>query len=696
MSDNATVLLRHIEVLERGGDQHPDHLYLDGRSGGQVLTASDPGLIFRVRDSGLVSRLNVDDSGDALFEMLSTTQGFRPPVMTEAQRDAIGTPAAGLVVFNSDDGEINQYDGTGWSIPGVSVTTLQDGYDNDPLIPQILVNNVPNPLAVRASVAGNVFIVEDVGGQNIFQVSANPDAVAVQGSVTVDDPFLNAAAVQSIVMSDTFTTGAPFIGGGILSDGTITYDNSFFIWALLQESKAYEAAVGPGFAAFTLFNALASIRNSGNFDLVQALILNAGVTHQRVTSGTSIAAQNIGLSFAGGLRTTVSGAVMNLTNGMEAVSFAPNFGTVAGSSIGFGTLIGLHAKNPAPGLFQPSAGTETMTAYHGLLVDAIPFGGNVLKTALQSSIAPASNAYFVRNLGGAQSNFGGGNLLNCGVVQNLGDGIGFSSSWGAAGGDVTGYWDGSRWVLNPGIGDDFRITQGVGFTSFDGGAAVHELRQDFEGFNLGPGSRGNQFINTAMPAQSTGVAGEWATVNLSYAGNVTFDAAMSGVYSWNIGTLAFALGTGSVAGPIATLNVGPMVTSGVGSAETMGLRANGRTQFRGHRQMVPVNPANITTNQTAYNGGLTATQSNSQRPWWRTTNDAAVIIRGINSSGVQDGDTVDWTNIGGNALTFTNNDGAAAAADRIRLGAFSGTLGVDETITLRYDGATAIWRVVGM
>lgn len=52
----------------------------------------------------------------SLFDVTSTTKGARPfPTMTEVQRDAIGTPATGLMVYNSDTDKVNIYDGSAWT-----------------------------------------------------------------------------------------------------------------------------------------------------------------------------------------------------------------------------------------------------------------------------------------------------------------------------------------------------------------------------------------------------------------------------------------------------------------------------------------------------------------------------------------------------------------------------------------------------
>jgi hypothetical protein len=60
---------------------------------------------------------NSPDASAAL-EVQSTTQGFLPPRMTEAQRNNITTPATGLIVYCTDcvtNGELQVYNGTDWT-----------------------------------------------------------------------------------------------------------------------------------------------------------------------------------------------------------------------------------------------------------------------------------------------------------------------------------------------------------------------------------------------------------------------------------------------------------------------------------------------------------------------------------------------------------------------------------------------------
>lgn len=51
----------------------------------------------------------------ALVEMQSTTQGFLPPRMTTTQKNAIASPAAGLVVYDSTTNKLCCYNGSTWN-----------------------------------------------------------------------------------------------------------------------------------------------------------------------------------------------------------------------------------------------------------------------------------------------------------------------------------------------------------------------------------------------------------------------------------------------------------------------------------------------------------------------------------------------------------------------------------------------------
>lgn len=70
---------------------------------------------FRIeRSTGNVGLNLTSQNAVALFQMDSTTKGFLPPRMTTTQRDAISSPPAGLVIYNSTTNKINFYNGSAW------------------------------------------------------------------------------------------------------------------------------------------------------------------------------------------------------------------------------------------------------------------------------------------------------------------------------------------------------------------------------------------------------------------------------------------------------------------------------------------------------------------------------------------------------------------------------------------------------
>jgi len=61
--------------------------------------------------------INTDGStanSSAMLDVKSTNKGLLPPRMTAAQRDAISSPAAGLIIYCTDCVQLQMYNGTTW------------------------------------------------------------------------------------------------------------------------------------------------------------------------------------------------------------------------------------------------------------------------------------------------------------------------------------------------------------------------------------------------------------------------------------------------------------------------------------------------------------------------------------------------------------------------------------------------------
>lgn len=68
----------------------------------------------RIDNTGIVGIGTPSPNASSILHLSTTTKGFLPPVMTTTQRDAITSPATGLVIFNSTTGVLEFYNGTVW------------------------------------------------------------------------------------------------------------------------------------------------------------------------------------------------------------------------------------------------------------------------------------------------------------------------------------------------------------------------------------------------------------------------------------------------------------------------------------------------------------------------------------------------------------------------------------------------------
>ena len=93
-----------------------------GAAGASPMTLTGSDVVF----SGGALAIGTDTpAATALLDLSSTTKGFLPPRMTAAQRTAITTPAAGLLVYQADGAAgLYQFNGSTWTGPfGTSSTT---------------------------------------------------------------------------------------------------------------------------------------------------------------------------------------------------------------------------------------------------------------------------------------------------------------------------------------------------------------------------------------------------------------------------------------------------------------------------------------------------------------------------------------------------------------------------------------------
>jgi len=112
---------------------------------------------------------NVSADASSVLDLISTTKGFLPPRMTNAQKNAITSPANGLIVHDTTNNGVAYYDGSTWGyLSGAKQTltgsggTLNIGFRNGNIVDLTL--NASTTLTFASHVVGTFIIQVTQGG----------------------------------------------------------------------------------------------------------------------------------------------------------------------------------------------------------------------------------------------------------------------------------------------------------------------------------------------------------------------------------------------------------------------------------------------------------------------------------------------------------------------------------------------------
>ena len=179
-----------------------------------------------------IGQIALDTS--AVLDVASTTQGFLPPRMTEAQRDAIYLPAAGLIVWCTDcgpGGELQVFNGTAYtnmlggpavSDPFMNLTQLGADIDGEAAGDEsgssvslsadgtILAigapHNKPNPFVSTNAIFGHVRIYQYSGG-SWTQLGADIEGEYGNNFSGAGDAISLSADGLTLAIGNTFNNG---------------------------------------------------------------------------------------------------------------------------------------------------------------------------------------------------------------------------------------------------------------------------------------------------------------------------------------------------------------------------------------------------------------------------------------------------------------------------------------------------------
>lgn len=137
----------------------------------------------RIDEAGNIGIGTMAPNASALLDMTSTTKGLLPPRMTTSQRDAIASPATGLVIFNTTSNSLEVRTSTAWMALGTGGgggTTLPNCADGETIVRQ--------GGAWVCSDLPDVFAFTDLTGQAVNTVVMSnilPVTGVLQATVTI-------------------------------------------------------------------------------------------------------------------------------------------------------------------------------------------------------------------------------------------------------------------------------------------------------------------------------------------------------------------------------------------------------------------------------------------------------------------------------------------------------------------------------
>ena len=275
-------------------------------------------------------------NASAILEVTSTTKGFLPPRMTTTERDAITTPATGLVIYNT-------------------TTNILEVNKGTPAIPVWAASGSFLPLAggtMTGDIAGTSLTLNKDGGTNTTTIGGGTTtgAVTLGGTGTQSIDVGTGAGVKTVTVGSSNTTSATTIQSGT--------------------------------GALTLTPAVTGTTVIGNTAGTGAITLGSSTGAQTTNVGTGSGASTVNIATGAGVNTvTIGGAsgasATTIKSGTGALTLtsAVTGTTVIGNTAGTGTITlgsstGAQTTNVGTG-----SGASTVNIATGAGANTVTIGG---------------------------------------------------------------------------------------------------------------------------------------------------------------------------------------------------------------------------------------------------------------------------------------------------------------------------------
>lgn len=185
----------HLTFALRDNDAN-DGFYFLTTGGSYGIDNTYDTVAMAIKSQGSVGIGTPTPNASALLDLASTTRGLLPPRMTTAQRDAIASPAAGLVIFNTTTNSLELRNSSAWvalGSGGGGGTTLPNCAEGETIVRQggdWVCSNMPD-----------VFAFTDLTGQPTNAL-INSNILPVTGVLQATVTITGAGAPQYRICAD--------------------------------------------------------------------------------------------------------------------------------------------------------------------------------------------------------------------------------------------------------------------------------------------------------------------------------------------------------------------------------------------------------------------------------------------------------------------------------------------------------------